>query len=158
MIYLIHCNCPGCNTHRQRGRPGSPPQYVLPHVLWFCQPCLRSSVSFENTHVETAVQVLPLVSTESLCCDEKLIQKHQVLVDFGRCLLPLHHVHVQRLLRPDCHGHRHPGVQVHRAERVSSVRKPEKANICEADSVYLDLWWWCVLFPQETGWQDIRAH
>ena len=43
----------------------------------------------------------------------------QVLVHPGRGVLPLHHVHVQRLLCPDRHGHRHPRLQVHRAQGVS---------------------------------------
>ena len=43
----------------------------------------------------------------------------QVPVHPGRGVLPLHHVHVQRLLCPDRHGHRHPRLQVHRAQGVS---------------------------------------
>ena len=43
----------------------------------------------------------------------------QVAVHPGRGVLPLHHVHVQRLLCPDRHGHRHPRLQVHRAQGVS---------------------------------------
>ena len=38
------------------------PRYVLPHVLRFRQPRMRSPVSLEDSHVETTVQILSLVS------------------------------------------------------------------------------------------------
>ena len=38
------------------------PRYVLPHVLRFRQPCMRPPVALEDSHVETTVQILSLVS------------------------------------------------------------------------------------------------
>ena len=106
-------------------------------MLRLRQPRLRPPVPLENPHVEAPVQVLPLVSGPDnpyVYFDVELFPK--VPVHPGWSLLPLHHVHVQRLLRPDRHGHRHPCLQVHRAKGVRQPFSPldkgegQKARQC----------------------------
>ena len=112
--------------HRRCRSNRAPALHVLPHVLRLCQPRLCPSVPLENPNVEATVQVLSLVSESKLapCVKVQLFQK--VLVHLGWSLVSLHHVHVQRLLRPDRYGHRHPRVQVHRAQ---GVRHPSSKAI-----------------------------
>lgn len=91
-------------------------------MLRLRQPRLRPPVPLENPHVEAPVQVLPLVSGPDI--PYMLNSSQKVPVHPGWSLLPLHHVHVQRLLRPDRHGHCHPCLQVHRAKGVRQPFKP----------------------------------
>ncbi len=101
---------------------------VFPHVLHVCESGLCCSDSAQNAQLETAIQVLPLVSFRAHVLPFTVALLNLCLPLFQQdSILPWHeplslaHVHLFLVLCHHCHGNRQLYLQVYRVPRVSGL-------------------------------------